>query len=136
MKLIATVTAGAALAVMLTAFPAQAALKGCVFYEPGVAKVKGKLRHSTVWTLDLAKPICIEGKENDKTGMYPTLDAVKTIVLLARKETPLENYEALSDKDVVITGTLYHKFDMPADQVMMMVATLRPPPAPPLPPKE
>lgn len=99
-----------AAAASLSSKPAVATMKGCLLYEPGSVTLKGQLHHGgSTWTLELPKPICIEGRENDKMGYYPTMDEVKTIIFWTRKSDSPDTYKEFADKEVVVTGTLHHK---------------------------
>ena len=114
-------------AILFSVVPARAAPKDCLFYEPGETTLKGFLRHTTAgWSLELDKSVCIEGKEGDRTGMYPTEDAVKTGLLIFHKEVSAENaYGGLVDKHVAVVGTLYHRFDNSPTQVMLNVSNMK-----------
>lgn len=110
----------------LIPFAAHAVPKGCKFYEPGETSVKGLLRHGAVWMVEVDKPFCIEGRENNKSGgIYPTKDEVITVLFSPHRGSPVEEYNGLMGKHVLVTGTLYHKLDNTDAQVMMTVATIK-----------
>ena len=105
--------------------PADTEQKHCLLYEPGVVMLKGRLTHPVAnWILELNNPACINGRDGQEK-LYPSQEEVKKVFFQPRMNEQPDKYNEFTNKDVIVSGTLYHaNVGVNAGDIMMMVSNI------------